>query len=122
VAIIPSLYDLSIKAIPGLITFATRPSIKQPISGAVEDLRNALRAVECGGDTAMWDALNLASECIQTYSAQFPEAKKRIVCLSDGVDTNSTAQSWLLCKRFQVIIILHEAVALVNGWLVTKLG
>lgn len=96
----------------GLITFATRPSIKQPISGAVEDLRNALNAIEYGGDTAMWDALNLASECIQTYSAQFPEAKKRILCLSDGVDTNSTTQNWLLCKRFQESSIVVDSISI----------
>lgn len=91
-----------IRTCAGLITFATKPAVKQPITGVIEDLRNALSKLECSGDTAMWDALNLAAEYINTYSVKFPEAKKRIVCLSDGADTNSKAESWRLCQQFQV--------------------
>lgn len=71
----------------------------------VENLRSALEKIDSGGDTALWDALNLAHECIKTYSAQYTEAKKRIVCLSDGVDTTSKALTWKLCQQFQVIVI-----------------
>jgi hypothetical protein len=41
------------------------------------------------GDTALWDALALASDQIIDYAKKFPNAKKRIICLSDGNDNMS---------------------------------
>ncbi|KAF8464899.1 hypothetical protein BDZ91DRAFT_729114 [Kalaharituber pfeilii] len=85
----------------GLITFATRASVKQPITGVVEDLRNSLNTLQSGGDTALWDSFKLAFDIIETYSAQYPTAKKRVVCLSDGQDTSSKSEAWMSCQQFQ---------------------
>lgn len=41
------------------------------------------------GDTVLWDALALARDSLVQYSAKYPKAKLRIVCLSDGEDTKS---------------------------------
>jgi hypothetical protein len=46
--------------------------------------------MEAEGDTALWDALALANDQLSEYGKKFPEAKKRIVCLSDGVDNKSS--------------------------------
>ena len=53
------------------------------------------------GDTALWDALALASDQLNQYATQYPDAKKRIICISDGEDTKSVTNSahgayWLL--------------------------
>ncbi|KAK4897587.1 hypothetical protein LTR27_004733 [Elasticomyces elasticus] len=53
------------------------------------------------GDIALWDALALANDQLTQYALKFPEAKKRIICISDGVDTKSISQTshgayWLL--------------------------
>ena len=45
------------------------------------------------GDTALWDALALAGDQLCDYEKQFPGAKKRIICLSDGVDNKSSKTS-----------------------------
>lgn len=100
---------LIIKCMTGLITFATKPTLKQGITGAIENLRHALTELTPQGDTAMWDALKLAAECLNSYSANYPEAKKRLVCLSDGVDTNSKSKVWELCQEFQVLNLLDYA-------------
>jgi ubiquitin-protein ligase len=41
-------------------------------------------------DTAIWDGLALAHHQIEQYSIRFPNAKKRILCISDGEDTKSS--------------------------------
>jgi hypothetical protein len=45
------------------------------------------------GDTALWDALALANDQLSEYGRKFPNAKKRIICLSDGNDTKSKQRS-----------------------------
>jgi Mg-chelatase subunit ChlD len=47
-----------------------------------------------GGDTALWNALALAGDQLCAYEKQFPGAKKRIICLSDGLDNNSTKKCY----------------------------
>jgi len=46
--------------------------------------------MEADGDTALWDALALANDQLLEYGKKFPEAKKRIICLSDGADNKSS--------------------------------
>lgn len=42
------------------------------------------------GDTALWDAIALADDQLSQYGQSYPDARKRIICLSDGADTKST--------------------------------
>ncbi len=37
------------------------------------------------GDTALWDAMNIAADELKEWSKQHPTAKKRILVLSDGM-------------------------------------
>lgn len=54
-----------------------------------------------GGDTTVWDALALADDRLTAYAHENPEARKRIVCLSDGQDTSSQNRSWEVCSKLQ---------------------
>ena len=49
--------------------------------------------MQAKGDTALWDALAVADDQLSQYAQKFPEAKKRIICVSDGLDTTSTKTS-----------------------------
>lgn len=49
------------------------------------------------GDTALWDALFLANQELCEYGKKFPDAKKRIICLSDGEDNKSSHKSYETC-------------------------
>lgn len=73
----------------GLITFASKPRLAQPITHVVEDFRKSVEGMETHGDTALWDALNLADDQVSSYADKYPSARKRIICLSDGEDTKS---------------------------------
>lgn len=49
------------------------------------------------GDTSIWDALALANDQLSQYMETYPHAKKRIICLSDGLDTKSATLRHDIC-------------------------
>jgi ubiquitin-protein ligase/uncharacterized protein YegL len=82
----------------GLITFSNTASVGQSLTHIVEDFRNTVNRLEHNGDTALWDALAMANEQIMTYAEQYPDAKRRILCISDGDDTKSTRTAGDVCN------------------------
>lgn len=73
----------------GLVKFSSHAEVVMPISHVLENFRRATNELKGGGDTALWDALALAGDQIEQYASRFPNAKKRIVVISDGRDTKS---------------------------------
>ncbi|QDS73995.1 hypothetical protein FKW77_008649 [Venturia effusa] len=76
----------------GLITINSSANISQRITHVVEDFRATVTRLTASGDTALWDSLELAMDQIVEYAAKYPQARKRILCISDGRDTKSTSQ------------------------------
>ena len=81
------------KAHVGLITFDLTPRVEMGISHVLENFRRATSNMVAEGDTALWDALALAKDQLVEYGKKYPEAKKRIMLISDGVDTKSTSNT-----------------------------
>lgn len=73
----------------GLVKFSSHAEVVMPISHVLENFRRVTNEMEGGGDTALWDALALAGDQIEQYACVFPDAKKRIIVISDGRDTKS---------------------------------
>jgi Mg-chelatase subunit ChlD len=69
------------------------PNLSQGITHAVENFRHRVNGMRSEGHTALWDALALANDQLSDYARQFPNAKKRIICISDGEDTKSNQRS-----------------------------
>ncbi|KAK6537179.1 hypothetical protein TWF694_011376 [Orbilia ellipsospora] len=91
----------------GLITFESSVKVEQELTYVMEDFRGKVMQMKPSGDTALWDALNKAVEELKVHAKKFPKARKRIICLSDGADTNSktSAVSVQLAARENAIII-----------------
>jgi len=70
----------------GLICFSSTPRIVQPLTNVLEDFRDSLRNVRCSGFTSLWDSLWIAHRVIMERAALYPEARRRILCLTDGED------------------------------------
>jgi ubiquitin-protein ligase len=83
----------------GLISIGTSASLAQPLTVVIENFRQAIDTLEASGDTALWDALALAADQLNHFGQKYPGIPKRIVCLSDGVDTNSVAVPNDVCRR-----------------------
>ena len=82
----------------GLITFNTVAELKLPLTHIVENFRSTVNSLRSGGDTALWDAIALGSDQLEEYAQKFPKAKKRILCISDGVDNKSDRRVAELCN------------------------
>jgi hypothetical protein len=64
------------------------------------------------GDTALWDSIALAADRLRHYQTQYPNAKLRIVALSDGEDTSSKQQVHDLSMRLMEDKVLLDSICL----------
>ncbi|KAK3677482.1 hypothetical protein LTR78_002332 [Recurvomyces mirabilis] len=103
-ALINRILAYSYKTHIGLVTVGTNAQLVKQLDGVIENFRRAVDTMSASGDTALWDSLALAHDQLKEYSKKYPEAKKRIIVISDGCDTTSKSQTasgayWLL-KEF----------------------
>jgi ubiquitin-protein ligase/uncharacterized protein YegL len=92
-ALINKILAFNYKTHVGLVTFSSKASVAMPISHVIENFRRATNKMEAKGDTALFDALALAEDQVMEYGARYPNAKRRVICISDGVDTKSMLNS-----------------------------
>lgn len=90
-AMINRIIAYSYKTHIGLVTFSTTAKVSQSITHVVENFRRSVQSMHADGDTALWDGLKLAHSQLMEYAKKYPEAQRRIICLSDGNDNKSTA-------------------------------
>lgn len=97
----------------GLITFASTPQVAMGISHVLENFRKSTHNMVASGDTTLWDALALAKDQLVEHGKKYPEAKKRTIVISDGVDTKSTTNtSSDICWRLRNEEIAVDTVCL----------
>lgn len=84
-----------------------------PITHVIENFRQSTNRLSAAGDTALWDALALAKDQLKQYAIKYPNAKKRVIIISDGADTKSTSNtSRDLCWQFRNENIAVDSVSL----------
>ncbi|KAK6502352.1 hypothetical protein TWF506_002933 [Arthrobotrys conoides] len=83
----------------GLITFDSFIRVAQTPTYVMEDFRSKILRMEPSGNTMLWDALDKAIDELESHGKDFPKARKRIICLSDGEDTGSKTQLMILQDR-----------------------
>ncbi|KAI0014255.1 hypothetical protein F4779DRAFT_612549 [Xylariaceae sp. FL0662B] len=88
-ALINRMLAYNYKTHVGLISFSNYSRVAMPISHVLENFRRATVDMAAIGDTALWDSLALAGDQLKKYARKYPGVKKRIICISDGKDTNS---------------------------------
>ncbi|KAK8073446.1 hypothetical protein PG994_004345 [Apiospora phragmitis] len=65
------------------------------------------------GDTALWDALALGMDQLVEYGKRYPQAKKRIICISDSLDNKSITNTAAdVCWRLRQADIVVDSVSL----------
>ena len=87
----------------GLITFADCPQVKQSITHVVEDFRASVKDQTRGFSTSIWDALETAKIHLNNHGQKYPQAGKRIICLTDGEDNASRSDPIDICRMLQVV-------------------
>ncbi|KAG6918191.1 hypothetical protein DXG01_015979 [Tephrocybe rancida] len=84
-----SSFDTSVSLVLGLVTFSDEALVKQELTPIFENFRLELDKVTAKGDTAMYDALDVARSSLINFRADLPNLRRRIIIVSDGEDTSS---------------------------------
>jgi len=93
----------------GLVLFSSKASLTCKPTPLIEDFRDQVERAKCFGDTAAFDAVKLAAETLQAWRDEqlMPRSPGseppvlRILVLSDGADTKSSAVPWKVAKELQ---------------------
>lgn len=98
----------------GLVTFGSHALLSQPMTDIIENFRSAVDRIKPEGDTAIWDAIYLAADQLINHRKRDPNLKCRIICLSDGPDTNSTRRVEEVCQDHVRNDIVLDSVSIVD--------
>ncbi|KAK3263710.1 hypothetical protein CYMTET_27504 [Cymbomonas tetramitiformis] len=101
----------------GLIVFSTRASVRCPISPIYEEFRRHVDEAEVHGRTALFDALYLGVQELNTWRlrAQPVDGKLprvRMLVLSDGLDNYSHHQPHDVCQLIQQSGVVVDALCI----------
>ncbi|PVF99226.1 hypothetical protein CPB86DRAFT_315970 [Serendipita vermifera] len=105
-----SSFDSSVSLALGLVTFSGQVREEQQITPVFESFRRQLDHVSASGDTALYDALDTARSMLCKYYPEMPSLRKRIIVVSDGVDTCSKSSANEVCHAIQKNRILVDSV------------
>ncbi|KAK7050214.1 putative bifunctional E2/E3 enzyme [Favolaschia claudopus] len=100
-------FDTAASLVVGLVTFSSLAWLKQRPTPGIENIRQALERTQAHGDTAVYDALDLARRTLNEYRPDLTNIRKRIIIVSDGEDTSSdtTARDVTLSLQRAKIIV-----------------
>ncbi|KAG9697826.1 hypothetical protein KCU95_g3327, partial [Aureobasidium melanogenum] len=111
-AMINRMIAYSYKTHIGLVTFDSTAIISQSITHVIENFRRSVEKMRAKGDTALWDGIKLAQTEIMKHAERYPQAQRRIICLSDGNDTKSVAGPADLCWQLRENKIAVDSVCI----------
>jgi len=98
----------------GLLTFSDQPQLVVAPTVNRAQVRNAVARVQAAGDTALYDAVRAADAALDAAKLG-PSAQRRLVVLSDGVDTSSKANLLSITKQLAADQIPADVVAFRYG-------
>jgi tight adherence protein B len=98
----------------GLVTFSDTPRLVVAPTASRPAVRNALAQVQAVGNTALYDAIGTSVAALDAARLG-PSAQRRLVVLSDGVDTSSKATLASVTSRLAGARIPTDVVAFRYG-------
>jgi uncharacterized protein YegL len=98
----------------GLVTFANHHDLQvnRPITQIAMNVSDDLDHVNASGYTALWDALVKSKDMLVTYKSKYPEAKLRIIALTDGENNNSNFTASYVCSELYDNNIMLDAIVI----------
>jgi len=99
----------------GLITFGDKVTIECELTPMLEKFKGKLKRVQCQGDTKLFDALQMAATSLTARAPESKDRSLRIICLTDGEDTSSTADAFSVVQTLQKAGIKLDAIMIGDG-------
>jgi Mg-chelatase subunit ChlD len=84
--------------------------VEQELTQVFETFRKRLDHVTASGDTALYDSLDTARSMLCKYWQDTPNLRKRIIVVSDGLDTCSKNSAHEVCLAMQKSGIIVDSV------------
>ena len=95
----------------GLVTFGSLVQVACAVTPIFDTFRETIDGVDTTGDTKLYDAIALAADHLEAFSARHPRCRhKRVLVLSDGADTKSTTHAYQAFERVRVAGAVVDAV------------
>jgi ubiquitin-protein ligase len=112
-------YAYRVPCVQGLTTFGGQIRVRSRLSPLVPDFEDGIGKVAPSGPTRLWDCLSKAADDLEELNKvigsslkQFPNAKLRILVISDGEDTASQAGPHDMAARLLAAGIVVDSVVL----------
>ena len=99
----------------GLTLFNEEVEVVSSVSEEFVLFQDVVQNVQAGGRTAVWDAMVTAAEQLDVISSTYPDCIKRILCLTDGGDNESTNEPHEVAKMLQEKNIVLDCVLAGEG-------
>ena len=99
----------------GLTLFNEDVEVVSNVSEAFVLFQAVVQNVEAGGRTAVWDTMVSAAKQLDAISSTYPDCVKRILCLTDGQDNESTYEPHKVARMLQDKNIVLDCVLAGQG-------
>jgi len=98
----------------GLVTFSNHQNVQvnQELTPVLYDFQDRLNDVSPEGETSIFDALMKAKSMLATFAVAHPEAKRRIILLTDGWDNASICTPEMACRELYNNDIVLDAIVI----------
>ena len=98
----------------GLVTFGSEVTQRVELTPLLEDFRDELRGATPGGETRLFDALAECGDKLTAFAASQSRStpRLRVLVISDGEDTKSTAEPWRVARQLQRGGIVVDAICI----------
>jgi len=93
-----------------LVLFGSEVKVAMSFSQELEEFKEVLDDVVPGGDTRVWDALEMARVELDNFTTEWPKCAKRIIVLSDGTDTKSEIKAYKVASKLQRSNIIVDSI------------
>ena len=96
----------------GLILFGDDVKVEKYLTPYYDDFRASIDSVRPDGETKLFDAIETAADELLLYQRQTgrKDLRLRIVCLSDGNDSNSETKAYEIAEKLQKNKIVLDAI------------
>ena len=99
----------------GLTLFNKQVEVVSSVSEEFVHFQDVVQDVQAGGRTAVWDAMVSAAKQLDVISSTYPNCVKRILCLTDGEDNESTNEPYKVAKLLQEKNVVLDCVVVGEG-------
>lgn len=98
----------------GLVTFARNTQVQThlALTRVILGFKDSIASIIAGGRTALWDGVERGCDMLTEHRTKYPDAKLRIIVLTDGVNNDSRATPEDVCAKLYKHDVVLDAIVI----------